>query len=114
MSENLRKIQSQKPNGGLQVGAGPNSQTTSNGDIVESIIFIIGDSVKDAGITLIKGQAKFVDRHQLSIESTADGIERTSLVSAQHIVVAVSGQPMKLDILGIELALTLMVIQVKF
>lgn len=66
----------------------------------------IEGSVKEAGIELIRGRAKFVNKHQLSIQSLSDGKEKSYILSAQRIIIAVGGQPLKLDIPGIELALT--------
>ena len=72
---------------------------------LENIRSSISDSVTEAGIELIRGRAQFIDQHQLSIQRIADGAEHYS-VSAERIIIAVGGQPMKLDIPGMDIALT--------
>ena len=74
-------------------------------DQLENIRSSISDSVTEAGIELLRGRAQFIDQHQLSIQTATDGAEHHS-VSAERIIIAVGGQPMMLDIPGIDIALT--------
>lgn len=66
----------------------------------------IEDSVEEAGVDLIRGRARFTEAHQLEVKSTDPAQPKTRTISAKNIVIAVGGQPIKLDIPGIELALT--------
>jgi len=66
----------------------------------------IGDSVKEAGVELVRGRAEFIDAHRLTVKGSGDAAEQTRELSAERIIVAVGGQPLKLDLPGIELALT--------
>ena len=67
----------------------------------------IQDSVVEAGAELIRGRASFVDAHHLAIEpAESHQADTPRQVSAENILIAVGGQPLKPDIAGIELALT--------
>ena len=73
---------------------------------LDNIRSSIQDSVEEAAVDLIRGTASFVDSHQLTIENTSKDLQDSQTISAQNILLAVGGQPIKLDFPGIELALT--------
>lgn len=75
--------------------------------LIEKQILTIQDSMRSSleksGTALIQGKASFQDHHCLRINSSSSG---ESILSAQHILIAVGSKPKLLDIPGIELALT--------
>lgn len=71
---------------------------TARDQVLEAIRQSYTQKLKDAGITMLHGHAAFVDPHHVTVANRR--------ISAQTIVIAVGGQPLKPDISGIEAALT--------
>ncbi len=70
---------------------------------IESIQLSIQDSLQEVGIELLYGEASFEDSHHIKLQ-LQEGEEQT--LSAEHLLIAVGGQPILLDLPGIDLALT--------
>lgn len=63
-------------------------------------------TLEQAGIELIRGHATFVDPHTVSLESTDTDKSGGQKITADKILVAVGGKPIKPPIPGIEYAIT--------
>ncbi len=66
--------------------------------VVESLRRASVEQLKEAGVSILRGKARFVDEHTLEI-SGPDARELTAV----HVVIATGGLPMKLPIEGAEL-----------
>lgn len=67
-------------------------------EVVETLRRQAIERLKDEGVTLIEGRARFVDEHTLEIDGT-----ETRRLSAVHVVIATGGRPARLPVAGNDL-----------